>query len=705
MRSFKKILFPFLFFLFSLNSLAQDVAIDSLKKVLSSLRDTARINCLNHLSYQFIVAEKKDSAEHYARIADSESRKLNYAHGIAVSLSNQCQIAKHFDDDFVKTEKLGKESLQWFEKTANKDGLYNLYEYLWYTVFSQSKFDEALVYAEKMLELARQSGDQSKIINGLIGIFAINRQSGNYEQAFSFLQQAHELALQAKHKIWISNTRYCMAQLYELIEDYQEALTYFRKVIETDDEETRNERIKTDNDIWFKMEFTEAFVHLNQFDSAWHYYNLFRPPKDKAVYLRVYWISTGECYLRQKNYTRALQNFQLGLSEHQKLNDRNEVMRSLLDISKTYLALGNNSEALKYGREGLDIAIQTKAKQFIRDGYQVLSIIYDRYHQIDSANFYFKNYVIMKDSVLDNQARAKFAAYSYEQKIALINKEKEIHKVKLEKESFIKNILIAGIFILLLFGVFIVRSISLRRKNEKQHLKHEIELQKLEAEKEKAELQQKSAELEMQALRAQMNPHFIFNSLNSINRFILQNNRLDASEYLVKFSRLVRLILQNSKSPLITLDSELEAMNLYLQLESLRVDNHFEYKIIVDKELDTHAIKIPPLIIQPYVENAIWHGLMHREEKGQLEIELYEEQEILCCKVTDNGVGRKKASELKSQQPVDHKSMGMQITTSRIELHQKQKSNAEHVIVTDLVSPGGEVCGTEVLLKIPINYD
>jgi sensor histidine kinase YesM len=146
-------------------------------------------------------------------------------------------------------------------------------------------------------------------------------------------------------------------------------------------------------------------------------------------------------------------------------------------------------------------------------------------------------------------------------------------------------------------------------------------------------------------------------------------------------------------------------MNLYLQLESLRVDNHFEYKMIVDKELDTHAIKIPPLIIQPYVENAIWHGLMHREEKGQLEIELYEEQGILCCKVTDNGVGRKKASELKNQQPVDHKSMGMQITTSRIELHQKQKSNAEHVIVTDLVSPGGEVCGTEVLLKIPINYD
>jgi LytS/YehU family sensor histidine kinase len=119
----------------------------------------------------------------------------------------------------------------------------------------------------------------------------------------------------------------------------------------------------------------------------------------------------------------------------------------------------------------------------------------------------------------------------------------------------------------------------------------------------------------MQALRAQMNPHFIFNSLNSINRFILQNERVQASEYLTKFSRLVRLILQNYQCALIPLESELESLELYLNLEGLRFNYHFDYKISVPKDLDKSALQVPPLILQPYAENAIWHGLMQKKTK------------------------------------------------------------------------------------------
>ena len=151
-----------------------------------------------------------------------------------------------------------------------------------------------------------------------------------------------------------------------------------------------------------------------------------------------------------------------------------------------------------------------------------------------------------------------------------------------------------------------------RYRLNKIRMQHEITLQK-----------HKATELEMQALRAQMNPHFIFNSLNSINRFILQNNKEQASEYLTKFSRLVRLILQNSQAALITLESELEALELYLELEALRFNNRFSYKISVSDDIDTEVIKVPPLIIQPYAENAIWHGLMHKESKGYLDIEIY----------------------------------------------------------------------------------
>jgi LytS/YehU family sensor histidine kinase len=212
-------------------------------------------------------------------------------------------------------------------------------------------------------------------------------------------------------------------------------------------------------------------------------------------------------------------------------------------------------------------------------------------------------------------------------------------------------------------------------------------------------------ELEMKALRAQMNPHFIFNSLNSINRFILQNNKAQASEYLTKFSRLVRLTLQNSQAALISLESELEALQLYLELEAVRFEQRFEFAVHVDKEIDDVMLKVPPLIIQPFAENAIWHGLMHKEEKGHLTIDVYEKDDALYYKITDDGIGREKAAELKSRSANTHRSMGMQITADRITLLQQQKFIDSSIQITDLVLPDGTAGGTEVVLKLPVIYD
>ncbi len=212
-------------------------------------------------------------------------------------------------------------------------------------------------------------------------------------------------------------------------------------------------------------------------------------------------------------------------------------------------------------------------------------------------------------------------------------------------------------------------------------------------------------ELEMEVLRAQMNPHFIFNSLNSINWFIQQNDRGKASEYLTKFSKLIRLILQNSKSSIIPLESELESLALYLDLEEMRFDYHFSYKISVPPDMETSTLKVPPLIIQPYVENAIWHGLMHKEEKGKLDIEVSEEDDQLFFKITDNGIGRKQAAALGSKSAIKHKSMGMQITGERIAQLQRPGSKESTVTVYDLSQKDGSFGGTEVIIKIPVIYD
>jgi LytS/YehU family sensor histidine kinase len=231
------------------------------------------------------------------------------------------------------------------------------------------------------------------------------------------------------------------------------------------------------------------------------------------------------------------------------------------------------------------------------------------------------------------------------------------------------------------------------------------QLERAATERELADLRHRSAMLEMQALRSQMNPHFIFNSLNSINHFILQNNKQSASAYLTKFSRLVRLILQHSEHAMIPLENELQALQLYLDLEAVRFDNQFTYRLRVSDELNTDLIRVPPLIFQPFAENAIWHGLMHKDKKGHLDIFLASKDGMLVCTISDDGIGRKRANELQSKSAAKHRSMGMKITAGRIEMLRHNNNAQANVTVNDLVLPDGSAGGTEVIIKIPLHYD
>ncbi|MEP7323183.1 MAG: histidine kinase [Saprospiraceae bacterium] len=214
-------------------------------------------------------------------------------------------------------------------------------------------------------------------------------------------------------------------------------------------------------------------------------------------------------------------------------------------------------------------------------------------------------------------------------------------------------------------------------------------------------LKQKASELEMRALRAQMNPHFIFNSLNSINNFILQNDKNKASEYLIKFSKLIRLILENSAQPLITLAQELDALKLYIDLESLRFNHRFEYHVTLSDELDSASIKVPPLILQPFIENAIHHGLMSKPGTGQILLSIEDDGNKLKIKIEDNGIGRKQALSNKKSSTLKHKSMGMAMTNERITLISSMDSTA-NILINDLVDSQGLATGTEITIFIPL---
>ena len=226
-----------------------------------------------------------------------------------------------------------------------------------------------------------------------------------------------------------------------------------------------------------------------------------------------------------------------------------------------------------------------------------------------------------------------------------------------------------------------------------------------EAEKQRAEIellqmQHHTAEVEMQALRAQMNPHFLFNSLNSINHFILKNDVDNASDYLTRFSRLMRLILDNSREEWVLLDNELKALQLYIQLEAVRLKNIFDYTIEVDPSILAESVMVPPMIIQPYVENAIWHGLLHRSGPGgKLKLNIWKTNGNLCIRIEDNGVGRIEATRLRSKFTAHRTSHGMKITADRLNIVNKVYGVNAEVQVNDIMEDE-LVAGTRVLLTL-----
>lgn len=258
-----------------------------------------------------------------------------------------------------------------------------------------------------------------------------------------------------------------------------------------------------------------------------------------------------------------------------------------------------------------------------------------------------------------------------------------------------------GIIVLMNVGIAAGYFFANWQKTTREKARAEAEKKNIEMELLQAKQQQ--TEIEMRALRAQMNPHFIFNSLNSINKYILKNDHMNASRYLTRFAKLIRLILDNSNSKEVALSDELEALQLYIEMESLRFSNKFTYAVIVDEDVSVDTLQVPPLIIQPYVENAIWHGLLHKETGAHLAVSIKKTANyMLQCIVEDNGIGREKAREMKSKSANTNKSLGMKLTADRISMLNQNTSLNASIEIIDLNNASGEATGTKVILTIPI---
>jgi ligand-binding sensor domain-containing protein len=248
------------------------------------------------------------------------------------------------------------------------------------------------------------------------------------------------------------------------------------------------------------------------------------------------------------------------------------------------------------------------------------------------------------------------------------------------------------LIIVLGFSTIIYFIVTIRIRNIKKQQRLDFE-RKVEVSK-----------IELKALRSQMNPHFIFNSLNSIQHYIFNSKTDEAIKYLSKFARLVRIILNNSNKPTVTVGEDLEALKLYLELEQMRFEEKFDYEIFIDPSVDVDYDIMPPLLTQPYVENAILHGLNPKQEKGKLTISLTSKDNFIICTIVDNGIGREKAAEIKRTMPgTKHKSLGMKITEDRLRILNEVNNSKLSVTISDLKDNAGKALGTKVELYIPIN--
>ena len=275
-------------------------------------------------------------------------------------------------------------------------------------------------------------------------------------------------------------------------------------------------------------------------------------------------------------------------------------------------------------------------------------------------------------------------------------------------------------FFLLLFYGMVTYVIALRKKREKEHLEkeelirkqnilleqkveertHELEVEKRRSEELLIKASQKQmAELELQSLRAQLNPHFMFNSLNAIQELILKEDFENSHTYLARFAKLLRMLLENSENPFTPLQKEIDFLQLYLSLEKLRLPD-LQFSITTDASIDKEQTFIPNMILQPYIENALWHGLSHKSSDRKLELNIRKQNGSVIYDVQDNGVGRKKSAELKSLYRKDHKSRGTELLTKRFKLLNDEFGTDIRAQVNDVIN-NGEIGGTRVSIMVP----
>jgi lipopolysaccharide biosynthesis regulator YciM len=686
--------------------------ITNLSQQLKSASGKAEVDILNDLAWEYCwVSKDKSLAKEYAIKAKAKAAQIDYKKGLGLSLitlswtmmeqNGLCDSMINAATIIGETEKdyalLGrtyhrkwdmKKAFEYFKRAGDEQGEAEAATWLCNEYSQKGQYDEAgFTYCQRALELANVKKTYTLSHSEFMSQLAfevlsnLSGKVGDYQTAFAYLGQA------AKHAARIgSNVDKQLAALYQQIGKNDSALIYFERAYKA------NQNVRG-------LSRQVGTVNLLA-----HNYN-------RAIELlsgSLEYVIKNEAKLQfPPNYKGSLY---LELAEAYKGSNNQKA-------SKQYYLSALEEQQLQYYRmlnKADPFLTPYQKANFLMEMSLGLSKSYQSLNRIDSAYKFLQKYVEHKEQVQNqnvlwrlNMNLSNYKKAAEDQKrtsqLQLLNKDNQLKQSQLKQEATLRNGLITGLILLLLTAIFTFRTLHLKRNNERLRrlqLESELTLTELESKQKQTELQQKATNLEMQALRAQMNPHFIFNCLSSINRFVLKNETEAASDYLTRFSRLIRMVLINSQKTMITLEDELEMLRLYLDMERLRFKHSFDYHIIFSNTVDAGNIFIPPLLLQPFCENAIWHGLMHKKGQGRLDIQIRMEDQAVHCVITDNGIGRKKAEGLKSKSVEKSKSLGLKITTDRLALLNEDRNIQSFYQIHDLVAEDGSAAGTKVALQI-----
>lgn len=403
--------------------------------------------------------------------------------------------------------------------------------------------------------------------------------------------------------------------------------------------------------------------------------------------LAITFLNIANNYTILSDYQEAMKYYNQSLELAKELNDVRVEIGALTCMASMLKNLKQYNKSEKCFNEAIHLSKTADYPILKRDLYYDMALFHEELGHINKSYKYYKKYISLKDSIVNTEntqfiteLEKKYQTEKKTKEIELLQKENELknHKIKEQKQLAVFLILftiLSGIITLFFFKWNRSRQVNIKNKLEIKNLRTEQKM-----------------------LRSQMNPHFIYNSLNSIQSFISSGNSYEAEKYLASFAKLMRGILENSREEFVPLDKEIQLMELYMNLEKLRFENRFDFQIQVDDQVETEFIAIPPMLMQPYIENAILHGFKNLTN-GLLEIKISEEEDFIICQIDDNGIGREKAGKATNQKK--YKSLGTQITEERFAVLYEQTGKKGSYKIIDKIDEKNQSLGTKVILKIP----